>query len=213
MLPKSPRESREGSALAAHHQTRGRAGAARLHRFAPRSEKHVDRLFNEAEQVADEDVAGGEDGVSSTCQHRLPAIESTTGKKRGRRPLPEHLPRERVEYDLADDHKACPCCHGQMHRMGRDRYRAASYRGEGEGSAECAVQICLPPLRTAPGSTRQSLIAPMPAQPLPGSIAKASTLAICTGPQIRRPARRYRLAQAFERAGVPVSQWRSGSTG
>jgi predicted RNase H-like nuclease len=28
---------------------------ARLHRFAPRSEKHVDRIFNEAEQVADED--------------------------------------------------------------------------------------------------------------------------------------------------------------
>jgi hypothetical protein len=28
---------------------------ARLHRFAPRSEKHVDRLFNEAEQAADED--------------------------------------------------------------------------------------------------------------------------------------------------------------
>ena len=27
---------------------------ARLHRFAPRSEKHVDRLFNEAEQAADQ---------------------------------------------------------------------------------------------------------------------------------------------------------------
>jgi hypothetical protein len=33
---------------------------ARLHRFAPRSEKHVDRLFNEAEQAADEDDAGSE---------------------------------------------------------------------------------------------------------------------------------------------------------
>ena len=28
---------------------------ARLHRFAPKSEKHIDRLFNEAEQVADEE--------------------------------------------------------------------------------------------------------------------------------------------------------------
>ena len=28
---------------------------ARLHRFAPRSEKHVDRLFNEAERAADEE--------------------------------------------------------------------------------------------------------------------------------------------------------------
>ena len=36
---------------------------ARLHRFAPKSEKHVDRLFNEAEQVAAGDEAGGEDGA------------------------------------------------------------------------------------------------------------------------------------------------------
>ena len=34
---------------------------ARLHRFAPRSEKHMDRIFNEAEQAADEDDAEGSD--------------------------------------------------------------------------------------------------------------------------------------------------------
>jgi transposase len=33
---------------------------AKLHRFAPRSEKHIDRLFNEAEEAADED--GSDDG-------------------------------------------------------------------------------------------------------------------------------------------------------
>ena len=38
---------------------------ARLHRFAPRSEKTRDRILNEAEQIADEDDAGddAEDGV------------------------------------------------------------------------------------------------------------------------------------------------------
>lgn len=45
-------------------------------------------------------------------------VDSAAGKKRGRRPLPEDLPRERVEYDLPDDKKSCPCCQGQMHRMG-----------------------------------------------------------------------------------------------
>jgi len=35
---------------------------ARLHRFAPKIEKHVDRLFNEAEQVVDEDDGDREDG-------------------------------------------------------------------------------------------------------------------------------------------------------
>jgi len=92
---------------------------ARLHRFAPRSEKHVDRIFNEAEQVADEDDADSEDSdVVDLPDTGLPSVESTTGKKRGRRPLPENLPRERVEYDLPDGQKACPCCRGQMHRMG-----------------------------------------------------------------------------------------------
>ncbi|NRQ19214.1 transposase domain-containing protein [Ensifer sesbaniae] len=90
---------------------------ARLHRFAPKSEKHVDRIFNEAEQSADD--ADGEDGdVVALPDTGLPAVAGTTGKKRGRRPLPENLPSERIEYDLPDDQKVCPCCAGRMHRMG-----------------------------------------------------------------------------------------------
>jgi hypothetical protein len=30
---------------------------------------------------------------------------------------------------------------------GRDRQRAAAYRGEGDGVAACAVETCMPPLR------------------------------------------------------------------
>lgn len=92
---------------------------ARLHRFAPKSEKHVDRLFNEAEQVADEVDVGEEDGdLVDLPDTGFPSTEKQEGKKRGRKPLPEHLPRERVEYDLAHDQKACPCCRHQMNRMG-----------------------------------------------------------------------------------------------
>lgn len=113
---------------------------ARLHRFAPRSEKHVDRLFNEAEQVANEDDAGSET-IAELPNTGLPPVESTTGKKRGRRPLPANLPRERVEYDLPDDQMWPDASHG------RGRYRATSYRGEGEGFTESALQICVPPWR------------------------------------------------------------------
>jgi transposase len=92
---------------------------ARLHRFAPKSEKHIDRLFNEAEQVADaDDTDNEESGVVDLPDTGLSPVESATGKKRGRKALPENLPRERVEYDLADDQKVCPCCAGRMHRMG-----------------------------------------------------------------------------------------------
>lgn len=91
----------------------------RLHRFAPRSEKHVDRVFNEAEQVAFEDgVEDGDIDLVDLPDTGLPSIEKPEGEKRGRRPLPANLPRERVEYDLPDDQKFCPCCSKQMHRMG-----------------------------------------------------------------------------------------------
>ena len=50
------------------------------------------------------------------------------------------------------------------------------------------------------------VIAPMPAQPLPGSIATASTLAFALVHKYVDGTPLYRLAQTFERAGVPVSR-------
>lgn len=48
----------------------------------------------------------------------MPAAEVAAGNNRGRRPLPEDLPRKRVGYDLPEDRNSCPCCQGQMHPMG-----------------------------------------------------------------------------------------------
>lgn len=41
----------------------------------------------------------------------------TAPKKRGRKPLPAHLPRKRVEHDLLDSEKVCRCGQGALHRM------------------------------------------------------------------------------------------------
>ncbi|MER8461231.1 IS66 family transposase, partial [Mesorhizobium sp. M1300] len=190
---------------------------ARLHRFAPRSEKHIDRLFNEAEQAADEDAADNEDGgVVVLPDTGLPASEGATGKKRGRKALPENLPRERVEYDLPDDQKACPCCRHQMHRMGE----AVTEQLHIEVKAKVLQNVrfkyaCRHCDRT--GINTPVVTAPMPAQPLPGSIATASTLAFALVHKYVDGTALYRLAQAFERAGVPVSRgalghWMIGSS-
>ena len=191
---------------------------ARLHRFAPRSEKHVDRLFNEAEQVADEDDAGSAtNAIAELPDTGLPSVESATGKKRGRRPLPANLPRERVEYDLPDDQKACPCCRGQMHRMGE----AVTEQLHIEVKAKVLQNVrfkyaCRHCDRT--GINAPVVTAPMPTQPLPGSVATASTLAFALVHKYVDGTPLYRLAQAFERAGVPVSRgalghWVIGSSG
>ena len=179
---------------------------ARLHRFAPKSEKHVDRLFDEAEQVADEEDTGDADGdLVDLPDTGLASTEKLQGKKRGRKPLPAHLPRERVEYDLTDDEKACPCCHHQMHRMGE----AVSEQLHIEVKAKVLQNVrfkyaCRHCDRT--GINTPVVLAPMPAQPLPGSIATASTLAFALVHKYVDGTPLYRLSQAFERAGVPISR-------
>lgn len=179
---------------------------ARLHRFAPKSEKHVDRLFDEAEQVADEEDAGDDDGdLVDLPDTGLASTEKLQGKKRGRKPLPAHLPRERVEYDLTDDEKACPCCHHQMHRMGE----AVSEQLHIEVKAKVLQNVrfkyaCRHCDRT--GINTPVVLVPMPAQPLPGSIATASTLAFALVHKYVDGTPLYRLSQAFERAGVPISR-------
>lgn len=179
---------------------------ARLHRFAPRSEKRADRLFNEAEQAADEDgVSSEECEVVALPDTGLPSVDSTTAKKRGRRPLPENLPRERVEYDLADDQKACPCCRHQMHRMGETVTEQLHIEVKAKVLQNVRYKYaCRNCDRT--GINTPIVTAPMLAQPLPGSIATASTLAFALVHKYVDGTPLYRLAQTFERAGVPVSR-------
>lgn len=147
-------------------------GLARLHRFARRNEQDVDRIFNEAEEAADEDGADSHNSeVIDIPDTGLPPVESTTGQKRGRRPLPQNLPRERVEYDLPDDQNACPCCREQMHRMGE----AVTEQLHIEVKAKvlqnvrfkCACRHC-----DRTGINTTVVTAPMPVQPLPGRIAR-----------------------------------------
>ncbi|WP_235916843.1 MULTISPECIES: IS66 family transposase [Alphaproteobacteria] len=183
---------------------------ARLHRFAPRSEKGVDRLFDEAEQAvleADEsdDLADtGADPVELP-DTGLPETGQPLGKKPGRRPLPANLPRERVEYDLAEDQKNCPCCSQRMHRMGELVTEQLHIEVKAKVLQNARFKYaCRNCDRTA--IKTPILIAPMPAQPLPGSIATASTLAFALVHKYVDGTPLYRLAKAFERAGVPVSR-------
>jgi transposase len=44
-------------------------------------------------------------------------VPSFERRKPARRPLPEHLPRERVVYPMP---AACPCCGGVLHKLGED---------------------------------------------------------------------------------------------
>ena len=92
-----------------------------------------------------------------------------------------------------------------MHRMGE----AASEQLHIEVKAKVLQNVrfkyaCRHCDRT--GINTPVVIAPMPKQPLPGSIATASTLAFALVHKYVDGTPLYRVAQTFERAGVPISR-------
>jgi len=186
---------------------------ARPHRVAPRSEKHIDRLFNEAEQAADEDADNEAGDVVVLLDTGLPVTEGATGKKRGRKALPENLPRERVENDLPDDQKACPCCRHQMHRMGETVTEQLHIEVKAKVLQNVRFKyVCRHCDRT--GINTPVVTAPMPAEPLPGSIATASTLAFALVHKLRR--RHTALppgSTALRARRYSCQPWRSGPLG
>lgn len=78
--------------------------------FGKRSEKLTPedetqgRLFNEAE----EGCGAGDDAAEESPP--VTTVKAHERKKRGRKPLPDDLPREEVIHDLSEEEKRCPCC-------------------------------------------------------------------------------------------------------
>jgi len=64
----------------------------------------------------EEDQAQAETTEEITATRSV-TVEAFERRKPARRPLPEHLPRERVVYPVPS---ACPCCGGALHKLGED---------------------------------------------------------------------------------------------
>ena len=79
---------------------------AQSKRFAPSSEKLKDRVFDEAEQIAgtepDDDDAGARRRVRTARHGSAGCRRHRREANAGRKPLPAHLPRQRIEYDLPE---------------------------------------------------------------------------------------------------------------
>jgi len=86
------------------------------HRFGRRAET----LPEDQMLLALEDVEQAEAGAAAETEAKSAAErEKATSKRRTNRgALPAHLPRIEAIVDIDD--KACPCCKGQLHRIGED---------------------------------------------------------------------------------------------
>ena len=109
-------------------------------RFAPKSEKFTSldqlNLFNEAEVAAPE----GDDAVEPAAV----TVPGHTRERGKRKPIDAKLPRVRIEHDIPEAHKTCPCgC--QLTRIGEVTSEQFDIiPATARVRAACALQVCLP---------------------------------------------------------------------
>jgi transposase len=139
--------------------------------FGKSSETSTDQLplFNEAEQIVDEEEAASESSAEEDAP--IPARQNPK-----RKPLPKDLPRETVLHDLAEEDKVCDCCGGQLHQMGCDTREQLEFI-----PATIKVIEHVRPKYSCRSCEKQGTqvgikMAPVAASPIPKSMATASLL-------------------------------------
>jgi transposase len=166
-------------------------------RFAASSEKTSPdqlNLFNEAEVTAAAPIADKQ--TTTVPEHER--------KTRGRKPLPDHLPRTRIEHDIPEADKTCACgcrktCIGEATSEQLDiipakiqvlqhvRFKYACRSCEGVDDDGPTV-----------------ITAPMPLQPIPKSNASPGLLAYIGVAKFVDGMPLYRLEPRFRRIGVEI---------
>ena len=136
-------------------------------RFGPTSEKisrEQLRLFFESEEPAEE----------VEVEPRITIPEHTRGKK-GRRPLPDSLPRVEVIHDLPPEEKICPHDGHELRRIGEETSEQLSYI-----PAQMRVLRHVRLKYACPHCEEGVKLAPLAPQPIPKSMASPSLLAHVT---------------------------------
>ena len=125
------------------------------------------------------------------------ASTSGSGKPRGRKPLPQHLKRERVEHDLPEPEKHCAQCDQDLRRIGEEISERYEYLPAQMKVIEdaCFTYACACTVKTAT----------KPPQPIEKSAAGASLLAQVIVSKWADHLPIHRQAKMFARHGVELS--------
>lgn len=188
-------------------------------RFGASSEKaDPDQLglFNEAEAEPAPDAPANDE--ITVPEHRR--------RKGGRKPLCNALPRVRIEHDIADGEKLCPCGSGHARRKIGEmvteqadivpaRVQVLQHVRFKYGPCDVCDGVFPEASSDVGGSeprpvvvpeARAIIAAPMPAQPLPKSIASPGTCAFVTTAKYADGLPLYRLERILKRYGLEVSR-------
>ena len=166
-------------------------------RFGTSSEKVAPNqlgLFNEAEQIADEEVPAG-DEPSETY------VEGHTRKRRPRVSIPEDLPCEDIIHDLPDDQKTCPKDGTALKPIGYDDHKQLEII-----PADIKVIRHRRVKYACPCCEQHLVTAPKPALPIEKSIAGPSLLAYIVIQKFCDALPLYRQSQIFARFGIQLDR-------
>ena len=137
------------------------------HRFGRTSEQSSDaqvRLFNEAEAEAGGAVGEAEEPEIVIAAH--------TRRARGRKPLPAWIPRVEIVHDLPAAEKQCEADGTQLERIGEEISEQLEFI-----PAKLRVLRHVRPKYACPTCRTGIHTAPLPAQPIPKSLASPTLLA------------------------------------
>lgn len=126
------------------------------------------------------------------------ASTSGSGKPRGRKPLPRHLKRERIEHDLPDQEKHCASCDQDLRRIGEEVSERYEYLPAQMKVIEdaCFTYACECTVKTAS----------KPPQPIEKSTASASVLAQVIVSKLADHLPLHRQAKMFRRHGIEIAE-------
>jgi transposase len=167
----------------------------RHQRFGPKSEKgHPGQLwiFNEAEQQMAETPAPGADG------DEIP-VPAHTRRKGGRKPLPESLPVVEVFHDLPEQEKICAHDGTRLVENGREHSEQLEII-----PAKLRRVRHIRPKYACPTCKQGVKVAPVPAQPIPRSLASPALLAHVATQKFVDGMPLYRQEAALRRIGVAL---------
>lgn len=163
------------------------------------------KLFNEAEMHSDTDVQG--DNESEITEDEV-TVKGHTRKKRGRKPLPEELPREEIIHDLSDEERKCCFCQENRPRIGKEeteeldiipaQIKVLKHIRIKYGPCKCEKFLGaeIPEVKTAS----------MPARIIPHSIVSPGLLSYVVVSKYVDALPFYRQSKMFERIDVNISR-------
>ncbi|WP_439628597.1 IS66 family transposase [Gemmata sp.] len=164
------------------------------------------RLYGKkSERVTGENPAPGE------VPPAAPPTDPPRRRGHGRRPLPGHLPRERVVFDLTEAEKACPCCGRMRARIGAETSEQLDYRPASLFVVErvrhtYACATCSRTADPADQPTPTITTAPLPAQPIDKGLPGPGLLAHVAVSKFADHLPLHRQAGILARHGVDLSR-------